>query len=92
MEGAMEIVETQIQTTMQSKKRTINMISRIMKVRGEIMKFLYIITDSTGRKSIVVATQRQIAIKSYCKATGMPEDFFKKYCKIKNNGRIGKSV
>lgn len=53
------------------------------------MKFVYTITeDSTGRKVIVVATQRQKAIETYLKATGMPEDFFKMHCKIKNNGRM----
>lgn len=52
------------------------------------MKFVYSITDPTGRKTTIVATQRQKAIETYLKETGMPEDFFKKHCTIKNNGRI----
>jgi len=52
------------------------------------MKFVYIITDSTGRKTTIVETQRQKAIETYLKETGMPEDFFKKHCKIENKGRM----
>lgn len=53
------------------------------------MKFIYvIIEDSTGKKTTIVETQRQKAIEVYLKETGMPEDFFKQHCKIKNTGRI----
>lgn len=52
------------------------------------MKYEFTITDSTGRKTTIVEAQRQKAIETYLKNTGMPEDFFKKHCTIKNNGRI----
>ncbi len=52
------------------------------------MKFEFTITEHTGRKAIVTATSRKEAIETYLKATGMPEDFFKDHCKIKNNGRV----
>jgi hypothetical protein len=44
--------------------------------------------DHTGRKTEIVATQKQKAIERYLESTDMPEEFFKKHCKIKNTGRI----
>jgi hypothetical protein len=44
--------------------------------------------DHTGRKTFVVARLRRKAIEAYLKETGMPEDFFKQHCKIKNIGVI----
>lgn len=52
------------------------------------MKFLYIIMDSTGRKTKIVAKTRKDAIKTFLEDTRMPDDFFKKHCKITNQGRI----
>ena len=52
------------------------------------MTFAYMIMDHTGRKTEIVANSRQKAIERYLESTGMPEDFFKKHCKIKSTGRI----
>lgn len=52
------------------------------------MKFEYTISEDAGRKAVITATSRQKAIELYLKATGMPEDFFKQHCKIKNEGRF----
>lgn len=52
------------------------------------MLFVYSITDHTGRKTVINAKSRTVAIESYLKEVNMPEDFFKKHCKIENLGVI----
>lgn len=50
------------------------------------MKFVYRIV-SQSRERFVIANTRSEAIREYGLVTGMPVDFVKKHCAIKNLGR-----
>jgi hypothetical protein len=54
------------------------------------MKYKYLITPHVGEPVLIVAPSRMAAIAAYSAKTGMPEDFFKRHCKIKNLGACGK--
>ena len=50
------------------------------------MKFVYRIL-LPSRERFVIANTRSEAIREYSLVTGMPADFVKKHCTIKNMGR-----
>ena len=53
------------------------------------MQFEYrIVLPQPGKEVRIVAKTRSEAINAYHRLTGTPKEFIKKYCVIKNMGRV----
>lgn len=52
------------------------------------MVFEWIITEQTGRKTVVIAQTRREAIKRFTSQTGMHKDFEELTCKVERGCRV----